>query len=439
MNYIFTLSLVIPLCGGILFLLQRLNKLSAEKNLLQERINIATESFNVKQQEILSLKNSYDLQQEKIIVLSKDVAALNVENKNLLENKVEIESLQNKFKGEFENLASRILKDNSKELLNLNSKELQNILNPLKENMDGFKRQISESYDKDLRDRVSLKTEVKKLFEMNNRLSEEAHELSNALRSNNKAGGNWGEVILEGLLEQSGLVKGREYEVQERAVNSDNKIIQPDVTIYLPEDKHVIIDSKLSLIAYQEFMNSDDEEIKKEALKKHIKSVQNHILGLSSKEYYKSDKHNSLDFVLMFMPIDAAYNITVQHAYDIVSQAWDKKIVVVSPVTLHSTLRIIASLWKKERQSQNVMEIARQAGNLYDKFVGFLTDMQKIRKSLDNASGSYQEAMNKLQFGKGSLISRAENIKILGAKNSKTIPSELVSEVDNSLLEKKVS
>jgi len=250
--------------------------------------------------------------------------------------------------------------------------------------------------------------------------------LAKALKGDNKKQGNWGEIILEKVLERSGLVKGQEYETQFSTNNEQGKRIQPDAVIFLPDNKHIIVDSKVSLIAYEAFVNAASDEEKDKYIKLHLESVRNHVKELSEKDYQTSADFNTPDFVLLFIPIESSFSVAVQADQEIFNYAWDRKIVIVSPSTLLATLRTIASVWKQERQTKNALDIARQSGNLYDKFVGFVEDLEKIGKSIDTSKSSYESAFNKLKTGSGNLIKRAEDIKKLGAKSTKNLPDKLI-------------
>ena len=264
------------------------------------------------------------------------------------------------------------------------------------------------------------------MLELNNTLNNQAQNLTNALKGDNKQQGNWGEMVLERILESSGLIKGEEYETQFSDTNSDNKRIQPDVLIKLPDSKHIIVDSKVSLVAYERFTNSEEETERDLALKNHVLSVKNHVKHLSEKNYQTGIGVNSPDFVLLFIPIESSFSAAIQGDEGLYNYAWDKKVVIVSPTTLLATLRTIASVWKHERQTKNAIEIADKAGRLYDKFKSFIDDMQKIDRGINATRTAYDDAFNKLKTGTGNLIRRAENIKELGAKTNKSIPQDLI-------------
>jgi DNA recombination protein RmuC len=257
---------------------------------------------------------------------------------------------------------------------------------------------------------------------LNARVSEEANNLTKALKGDVKKQGNWGEIILERVLERSGLTKGREYEREEVIEGADNSVQRPDVIIHLPDNKHIIIDSKVSLVAYERFVSAESEEKQLLNLKEHVNSIRNHVKLLSDKNYQQAHNINTPDFVLMFLPIEASFSVAVQADSELFSFAWEKKIVIVSPTTLLATLRTISSIWKQENQTKNAQEIARLSGTLYDKFVGFAEDMEKIKANIDRTSKSYDDAMKKMKDGTGNIVRTAEKIKELGAKTTKSLP-----------------
>jgi DNA recombination protein RmuC len=301
---------------------------------------------------------------------------------------------------------------------------LSEILNPLKERIQLFEKKVDETYDKELRDKISLREEVRKLTELNTRVSEEANNLTKALKGDVKKQGNWGEVILERVLERSGLTKGQEYEREEVVDGSDMSVQRPDVIIHLPDNKHIIIDSKVSLVAYERFVSAETDEHRVTYLKGHVNSLRSHVKLLSEKNYQNAQNLNTPDFVLMFLPIEASFSVAVQGDSEIFAYAWERKIVIVSPTTLLATLRTISSIWKQENQTKNAQEIARLSGALYDKFIGFTEDMVKIKANIDRTSNSYDDAMKKMKDGSGNIIRTAEKIKELGAKTgNKSLPT----------------
>lgn len=377
------------------------------------------------------LLNDLKIEQEKFLESSKSLEKsrtfFQAQETKITEQKKEIEDMQKKLTSEFENIANKILDEKSKKFTEQNKTNLDVILNPLKERIKDFEEKVDKTYKAESTERITLKAEIKQLVELNKQVSDEANNLTKALKGDNKAQGNWGEVILEKILERSGLSKERkEYDTQVTLKNTNGETIKPDAVIYLPENKHIIIDSKVSLLAYQNFVAADTEEHREQFLKEHIASLKAHIKGLSDKLYSSADSLNTPDFVLLFLPIESSFGIAVQSDQELFSYAWDRKIVVVSPSTLLATLRTISSIWKQELQTKNALEIARQSGALYDKFVAFVEDLNDIGKNIERTQSAYTAAQNKLKEGKGNLISRAKNIEALGAKTSKSLPEHLV-------------
>lgn len=340
----------------------------------------------------------------------------------------ETESLQQKFTTEFENIATKILKQNTEEFSVANQKSITELLSPLKEKIQVFEKKVEDTYEKGLKDQTDLKAELKKLHDLNLKISDEANNLTKALKGDVKKQGNWGEVILERILERSGLTEGREYQKQESVLSENGQRFQPDVVIHLPDQKHIVVDSKVSLVAYERLVNADNEKDRPAFVKEHLLSVRSHIKILSEKHYQHSPNFNSPDFVLLFVPIESSFSVAVQEDQDLFSFAWDNKVVIVSPSTLLATLRTIASIWQQENQTRNALEIARQSGALYDKFVAFIADMESIGKSLESTRKTYDQATNKLYSGSGNLVKRAENIRKLGAKTTKELPPEMIGE-----------
>lgn len=352
-------------------------------------------------------------------------------NERLEKQKAEMEELQEKFTKEFKLAANTILRQNSEDFSKSHQKQLEEILSPLKLKIKDFEENIEKKYMDETKERSSLKQEIKHLLVLNQTLSSEAHNLTKALKGDNKKQGNWGEVILERILESSGLSKGDEYETQFSDTNIDNKRIQPDVIIKLPEDKHIIIDSKVSLLSYERYCSCEDEEEKNMHLKNHLISVRTHVKGLSEKNYQTGVGVNSPDFVLLFIPIESSFSLAIQQDQQLYNYAWGMKVVIVSPTTLLATLRTISSVWKHEKQTKNALKIAKQAGDMFDKFKSFIDDMQKIERGLDMSTRAYNDAFKKLRSGTGNLVSRAEKLKKLGAKANKDIPKSILDTVDD--------
>jgi DNA recombination protein RmuC len=376
------------------------------------------------------LQDEWDAQNKTIISLTGDLARSKAEMENLGEKlkvqKGEVEELQQKFTSEFRNLANEILEEKSKRFTEQNKTNIDEILKPLGEKIKDFEKKVEETYDKELREKVSLRTEIKGLFDLNKQLSEEANNLARALKGDSKQQGNWGELILEKILEKSGLVKDREYKLQVAAVNIDGRSIQPDAIIYLPDNKHIIIDSKVSLVGYEQAVNAATEEDRIRFLKDHLQSVRTHVKQLSDKKYHTAFEINSPDFVFLFMWSEAAFSAALQADAEIFNYAWERKIAVVSPTTIWANLKTISNLWRIENQNRNAEEIARQGADLYDKFVGFVDDLIAMGKKLEDAKKSYEDSMKKLTSGSGNLVRRTEKMKELGLKTSKSLPPTLI-------------
>ena len=312
-----------------------------------------------------------------------------------------------------------------KQMKEANSAQLSVILAPFREKLDIFGQRVQETHEKGQRERIELKTEVTKLVEQNEKLKNEANQLTKALRGDVKMQGNWGEMVLERLLERTGLTKGQEYSVQESITAEDGKRYQPDVVLHLPENKHIIVDSKVSLVAYERFVNAETPEEQAIALKEHLQSFRQHIRGLSDKNY-QNLYGVSLDFVILFVPIEGAYSVALQAEPGLYQEAFDKNIALVSATSLWSTLRTVGTLWRQERQNANVQEIIRQASDLYDKFVGFSEELVKVGNQMDTAKRTYENSMKMLIEGKGNLVRRSESLRLLGLKNSKSVHPNLV-------------
>ena len=336
------------------------------------------------------------------------------------------EALSNQFK----NLANEILEDKSRKFTEHNALQLDILLKPLQTKLTEFKEQVSHSYDQESRERFALKNEIERLANLNIKMSDEARSLTNALKGDSKIQGNWGELVLESILESSGLRKGEEYLVQDSHTKADGGRLQPDVIVKLPEGRHLIIDSKVSITAYARHTEASDSALAEQELLAHIQSIRQHIQGLSAKNYAGIADLSTVDFVLMFIPIEPAFLSALKAAPNLYQDALAKNIVLVCPSTLMATLRTVAHLWRQDQQNKNAMEIARQCANLYDKFVGFVEDLEQIGKRLDQAQSSYHDAFNKLKSGKGNLIKTAEKVKELGVKPSKMIASHLQNHGD---------
>ena len=406
---------------------EEINSLKVEAGKFSERIKLLDSD---KASLLLEIKG----EREKSEKLTSENSSLKSDYSNLQqklsEQKAEIEELQQKFTKEFENLANRIFKEKTDEFSKQSKTNLQEILNPLKDRIVEFQSKVEETNKESIRGHASLREQLSMLKDMNQQITQEAKNLTEALKGQSKSQGNWGEFILESILEKSGLVKGREYVVQESLTTESGKRFQPDVIIKLPENKSIVIDSKVSLVAYEKFISSDDENQKALALREHINSIRSHIKNLSSKNYQNLYQLESLDFVLMFMPVEPAFALAVQNDQTIFNDAFEMNIVIVSPSTLLATLRTISSIWRQEKQNKNAMEIAKQSGDMLDKFTAFVEDLLTVGKGLISVKDNYDKAMNKLTDGRGNLINRAEKIKQLGAKASKSLPPNILNRAD---------
>lgn len=421
--------------------IEEANKLNEEISLLKIEAGKFSERIKLLESDKTSLQSELKIEREKTEKLTSENSSLKSDYANLQtklsEQKSEIEELQQKFTKEFENLANRIFDEKGKKFTEQNKEKLSEILNPLKEKISDFEKKVEETNKESIKGHASLREQLQMLKDMNQQITQEAKNLTEALKGQSKTQGNWGEFILESILEKSGLVKGREYVVQESLTAESGKRFQPDVIIKLPENKSIVIDSKVSLVGYEKFVSSEDEHEKQLGLREHINSIRSHIKNLSGKNYQNLYQLESLDFVLMFMPIEPAFALAVQNDQTIFNDAFEMNIVIVSPSTLLATLRTISSIWRQENQNRNALEIARQAGSLYDKFVNFYNDLIDVGKKMDSAKDSYESAMKKIHDGRGNLISGVEKIKELGAKTSKSLPptalNRALSDEDNLL------
>ena len=405
--------------------LAKLAEAEKERSLSGQQLSSISADFVELKTELASerRKNEVAIRQ-----LTTAMAELEYAKKQLTEKAQELEQIQKRLTIEFENVAHKILKEHSAEFTSLNQKNIGEILSPLKEKIMTFEKKVEESYEKSLRDQTDLKVELKKLQELNNKISTDAQNLTQALKGDVKKQGNWGEVILERVLERSGLTLGREYEREVADENSDGKQIRPDVIIHLPDKKHLIVDSKVSLVAYERLVNEQSDELRAQHLADHLKSLRSHIKMLSDKHYPTAKNLNSPDFVLLFLPIESSFSIAIQEDQELFNYAWDNKVVIVSPSTLLASLRTIASIWKQENQTKNALEIASLGASLYDKFVNFVLDLEKVGKGIETAQSNYNNALNKLQTGKGNLIRTSEKLKDLGIKTQKALPDYLIED-----------
>jgi DNA recombination protein RmuC len=396
------------------------------------------------EERVLLLQQSKDTIENNFIELQKDIKANQLEKEHLLkantaqesdiknlqlkldEHKEEVENLQKKFTNDFEVLANKILEEKSTKFTNQNRENIKNILEPLEKKIQTFEKKVSDSDEKRAGFQSALKTQLDSLKELNAQMSKDTINLTKALKGDSKMQGNWGELVLERVLEKSGLEKDREYFVQQSFTTEEGKRVLPDVVIHLPDNKKMIVDSKVSLVAYERFTNEEDENLKVQHLKEHVNSLKRHIVQLSDKKYEDLYQIESPDFVLLFIPIEPAFAVALNSDNHLYNKAFEKNIVIVTPSTLLATLRTIDSMWNNEKQQRNAIEIARQAGALYDKFQGLLTDLVGIGKRIDDSKKEYSNAMNKLVDGRGNLITSVEKLKKMGAKAKKSMPENII-------------
>jgi len=379
------------------------------------------------------LKVQAENQQSQIEGYKVSIAELNTtleqERKQANEKLALLQQAEQKMTDAFEVLSNRILEEKSKRFTDQNKNHLGEILTPLREQLGDFKKKIEDVYDKETKDRVSLYHEITSLKALNEKMSQDAINLTNALKGESKTRGDWGEVILEKVLEQSGLAKGREYEVQGSYRDSENRAFRPDVVVHLPNQRDVVIDSKVSLVAYERYFSSEDESQRQQALKEHVSSLRTHVTGLKNKNYDELVGVNSLDMVLMFVPIEPALMLAFEQDDALFQDAFRHGIFLVSPSTLSMNLQIIQNMWRHEHQNENAQEIAKRAGDLYDKFTGFIDSLHEIGNRLAQAQAAYGDANNKLIEGRGNLVSRVEKIRKLGnLKTKNQLPDDLLQQ-----------
>jgi DNA recombination protein RmuC len=434
--------------GAFIMTLISKNRLQQLKQLQQEEINgflnqqielnKALAISNEKSDNLANRMDQMDRQLEKErelkheaekLLVSRDSELINLKQR-LEEEKKNLEAIQERSRVEFENVAHRILKQQTADFTITSQKGLQDILTPLRERIQDFEKKVDLTYEKGLKDQSELKAELLKIYDLSVTLDKDAKNLTNALKSDSKKQGSWGEIILERVLERSGLIKDQEYYLQFSSKNEQGAVMRPDVVIRLPEDKHLVIDSKVSLTAYTEYVSAEEEPLRSKKLREHLDSIRRHIKELSEKRYDQLLGINSPDFVLMFMPVEPAFALAVQADHELFNYAWHERVVIVSPTTLLATLRTVSSIWKFEKQNQNALEIADRGGKLYDKFASFVNDLENIGQNIEKAEKAYQEAHKKLISGSGNLIRQVEQIKIMGVTTKKSLPETLINESD---------
>ena len=416
-------------------------RFQSEKISLEEKLIASTNQLNQQKEQFLIEKGTFEKQLEfshteketirsekeaiNIQLTKKEVDFENLWQRNK-EQKEEVEKLQEKFTKEFENLANKILDEKSSKFTEQNKENMKNILSPLQDKIQLFEKKVEDTHKESIDYHAALRQQILGLKEMNLQMSKETLNLTKALKGDSKMQGNWGELILERVLEKSGLEKDREYFVQQSHINVEGNRVFPDVVINLPDGKKMIVDSKVSLTAYEKYINEEEDNLKITFLKEHVNSIKRHVEQLGDKNYHDLYQIESPDFVLLFIPIEPAFALALNEDTTLYNKAFEKNIVIVTPATLLATLRTIDSMWTNQKQQENAFEIARQAGALYDKFEGFVADLIKIGKKIDESKVEYQGAMNKLVDGSGNLIKRVENLKKMGAKTQKSIPENIL-------------
>jgi DNA recombination protein RmuC len=412
------------LLGAVVIFLVYRNRGEGKHEYLKERLKGVSE-------ETESLKLLLKTKEEEILRLNRELAVGATDLKNLTEKlnaqKDDIARLQDQFRLEFKNLANEILEDKSKRFTEQNRVKLDELLKPLGEKIRNFEKRVEETYEKETQQRISLREQVKQLADLNRKIGEEAENLTRALKGDSKTQGNWGEMILESILEKSGLVKDREYYIQQTFKAEEGSRLQPDVLVSYPGNRSVIIDAKVSLTAYERYVNEDDPDSAARHLKEHLASIRTHVNELSGKDYLEVHQIKTLDFIMMFLPVEPAYLLAIKEDPDLWNYAYEKRILLISPTNLLAALKMIASLWRQEYQNKNALEIARQSGDLLDKFYALLQDLNDLGARLSSAQKTYDDAINKLSTGKGNLIRRALRIQELGAKTKKKLPDNFDS------------
>ncbi|WP_114661582.1 DNA recombination protein RmuC [Polynucleobacter necessarius] len=412
-------GLPLGLCAGLLvYALNLRSSLARAENLLQSESVLTASLRNERDQ---AIQNAIRLETE-----------LEAERKQALSRIEALNEAKEVLTSQFKNLANEIFEDKSKRFTEQNAANLDVLLKPLQTKLSEFKEQVNNSYNNEASERHALKNEIERLANLNIKMSDETRSLTQALKGDSKVQGNWGELVLESILESSGLRKGEEYIVQDSHTQSDGSRLQPDVVVKLPEGRSLVIDSKVSITAYARHTEASDAKVGELELAAHIQSLRQHIQGLSGKNYSTLYGAGSVDFVLMFIPIEPAFLLALKTTPNLYQEALAKNIVLVCPSTLMATLRTVAHLWRQDHQNRNALEIAKQCGNLYDKFVGFVDDLEKLGQRLDQAQTSYHDAFNKLKTGKGNLIRAAEKVRELGVKPSKNLSPPLIESSSDS-------
>lgn len=411
------------------------DRLAEQRDISGRELSLLNERFTALGIQLKATATALDAEREKSVSLATRLAVMQERSEALSEalsvQKVEMSDLQKTLTKDFENLANRILEEKSKSFREQNRESLDQLLVPLGEKISSFRERVEQSREADIKDRASLVEHLKSLKALNQQMSVDAQNLTSALKGEVKTQGNWGEFVLEKVLEKSGLVAGREYEVQVNLKDESGRRFQPDVVINLPDEKHLIVDSKVSLVAYEQYSKAENKEQESVAMKAHLESLRSHVASLSAKGYESLQGIHSPDFTLMFIPIEPAFSAAIVADDSLFDFAFSRNVVMVTPSTLLVTLRTISNIWRQEKQARNAYEIARKSGDLYDKFVGFCEDVEEIGRRIGKSQEAYSGAMNKLSTGNGNLVRRVEQLKTLGAQAKKSLPRSLLGDDDS--------
>ena len=424
-------ALLIGLVLGVLaaalwFIMQNRRKESESANLLQ-RLSILEEQRTALDNENRENRNRLQETGAELAAARENVRNL---NQRLAEKDAEVQKNEQQLREAFGKMAFENVQRQSQVLREQHTETLKGLLEPVRSKLTDFEKRVNDTHGESQKSVTELRAQIEMLTQLNRQVTEETHNLTRALKGDTKKQGNWGEVILEKVLERSGLVKGREYETQYQTANQAGDTIRPDAVVNLPDNKHILIDAKVSLTAYEAFTAADNDVDRERQLKAHLLSMRSHAKLLAEKNYPSGQGLNAPEFVLMFVPIESSFALAVQGDGELFSYAWDLRVVIVSPSTLLATLRTIASIWKQENQNRNALEIAKKAGDLYDKFSAFTEDLLKVGRQLDTAKDTYSEAMKKLTDGRGNLVRRVEELRSMGAKAGKEINPALLARAD---------
>ncbi len=414
-------------------------KSAADQQASSSEVLIEKEKNKVLTEQLAELKKTIEAERAKVLELNNELATAEANYRNLEEkleekledNKMQLGDLQEKFTTQFKNLANDIFEEKSKKFTEQNKTNIFDLLKPLGEKITEFEKRVDQTHKDSIEKNAGLFNELRNLKELNVQMSEDARNLTRALKGDTKTQGAWGELILESILAKSGLEKNREYVVQESFTTSEGRRQQPDVVVHLPDKRHIIIDSKVSLTAYDSYVNAETDVERDSYVKAHLQSIRQHMRLLSDKNYQRNYSDNGLDFVIMFIPLEPSYLMAIQNDPDLYVEGLEKRIVFVSPTLLLPSLQLIKNVWKQEYQNRHVIEIAKRAGDLYDKFVGFTDDLLMLGRHLDSSKKFYEESMKKLSVGSGNIVSKVEHLKKLGAKADKAIDAKLLSRAED--------